>query len=233
MTDRDAIVAKWAEVNSVSESARIDLLSKLKSVETQQKSTLDKVKGCLGWLLLTGTVAIGSGAAVYTIKQASDAVPGAAEDAASEILDQRMEMLKSRFAVLEQASGDLLLKLMAFMIAIKNTASSIEGLANFAGHVWDGLWADGADYLANGDTSPDKSLTQISDLVKNDPILSASWTEVESAYSKVLVTKDNFAVLGEDLKVTKDEGTAIFWKEYKEHFWDEMKQKGEGFKTTK
>lgn len=232
-SDIDRIVDKWATENGVSESVKAALLLEMKGVEIQRKSTLDRVKGCMGYLFLAGSVAVGSAAAVYTVKQAADAVPGAAEDAAAEIFDQRVEMLKSRFAVLEQESGDLLLKLMAFMIAIKNTASSIEGLANLAGHVWDGLWADGADYLANGDTSPDKSLTQILELVKNDPILLASWTEVESAYSKVIVAKDNFAALAEDLKVTKDEGTAIFWKEYKEHFWDEMRQKGEGLKTTK
>lgn len=231
--NRDEIVARWAVANGISDSARTDLLSDLKSVETQQKSTWSKVKGCLGWLFLAGSVAVGSGVAVYTIKQATDAVPGAVEDAAAEILGQRMEMLKSRFAVLEKASGELLLRLMSFMIAIKNMTSSIDGIENLAVHVWGGLWADGADYLVGGDTSPDKSLEQISDLVKNDPILSAAWLEVNTAYSTVIVAKDNFAALGKDLTTTTDENTRIFWKEYTEHFWDEMKQKGEGLKVMK
>ena len=239
MADTESIVNKWAEKNGVevSASARADLAKELadqakdKAVDTQQESTWEKVKGCMGWLLLGTGLAVGAGAAVYTFKQATDAVPAAAEEAGKEILQGRMDLVRTRFGVMEQASGDLLLKLMAFMVALKNTATTLEGLEELIPHMWDAVWDTTKNRLATGEWSADASVAQITDLVKKVPALSGAWAQVEGSYAKVTAAKDSFEALGTDLTTATDEDARIFWEDYRKHFWNEMLQKGEGLKT--
>lgn len=155
-----------------------------------------------------------------------DAFPQAVETAANREVKERVEVIKVAYEELNQAAFTLLRTLYEFLLAVKEKATTWEGVSKAAGSLWQGIWDDGAEYLANGDSSPDQILGQIKSMVEDDPVLSQKLTEVFASYDKLKTEKDEFEQAGKSAFEANDTDAKEFYEDYKKEFWDEMLQRG-------
>ncbi len=99
-----------------------------------------------------------------------------------------------------------------------------------ASSMWDAVWAEKEDYLANGDTSPDKLIAKMKEIVANDPELSGKMDGIFAAYEDLKLKKDAFEKAGKGAFEAKDQDAIEFFQDYKREFWTEMLNKRETLK---
>lgn len=236
-TNEDLKAVEKLKSASLSPAARANLdaiEAELRAKETE--TWMDKFKSRV-WKVMKwagiGVVGVATvGGVAYVGKQAMDAFPAAVETAANREVKERVEAVKLAFGELQGAAGGLLLKLYDFMIALKNKATTIEGLSELISGVWDGAWAEGKDYLATGDASPDKLIAKMKEIVANDPELSGKMDGIFVAYEDLKLKKDAFEAVGKGAFEANDQDAIEFFQDYKREFWMEMKGKGQELSTS-
>lgn len=182
----------------------------------------------------TGIIAVGAavvGGAAYVGKQAADSFPTAVKSSASRELEERTGAVKEAISDLESASGILLMKLLDFMIALKDKGSTWEGVSGMAVTAWSGMWSDAKEYLASGEKSPDKTLAKMKEIVTSDPALSGKMDEIFTAYDNLKGKKEALEHLASTITTVTDEDTRQFLGDWKGKFWEEMRGKGEQLKV--
>ncbi len=223
------------EKANLSEEGRARLAKIREELEAKTpEDWMDKFKSrvwkVMKWVGI-GAVGVATvGGVAYVGKQAVDAFPTAVETAAKREVKERVEAVQFAFGELQRSAGGLLLKLYDFMIALKDKASTLEGLSTMASSMWDAVWAEKEDYLANGDTSPDKLIAKMKEIVANDPELSGRMDGIFAAYEDLKLKKDAFETAGKGAFEAKDQDAIEFFQDYKREFWTEMLNKRETLK---
>lgn len=236
-TNEDLKAVEKLKGASLSSTARANLDAIEAEIRAKETETwVDKFKSRV-WKVMkwVGFGAVGAatvGGAVYVGKQAVDAFPTAVETAANREVKERVEAVQFAFGELQRSAGGLLLKLYDFMIALKNKATTVEGLSGMASSMWDGIWAEGEDYMASGDTSPDKLIAKMKEIVANDPELNSAMDAIFAAYEDLKLKKDAFEAAGKGAFEANDQDAVEFFQDYKKEFWTEMKGKGRRLSTS-
>lgn len=236
MSEKDDALQDWIQRHGkgLSPEARRELEELHGQVEREPKEDLPsfrerfqaRVRQVMKWVGIGAVGLATAGGIAYVGKQAVDALPGAVETAAEREVNERIELVKTAFGELQTAAGTLLLKLMDFLIALKDKASTWEGISGMAVSVWDGIWSDAAEYLASGNTSPDKTLEKMKQMVSGDPVLAAKMDDIFSAYADLNAKKEALDGVATKIQSFDDQDALEFFSDYKKEFWDEMRGKG-------
>ena len=208
-----------ADLNAIEAELRAD------ETETWMDRFQSRVWRVMKWVGIGAVGVAAIGGAAYVGKQAIDAFPTAVETAAKREVSERVVAVQFAFGELQQSAGALLLKLYDFMVALKDKAGTYQGLSTMATGVWAGLWADGTELLANGDTSPDQLIGKMKEIVANDPQLSVSMNAIFGAYEDLKNKKNSLEAAGQGAFTANDRDAIEFFQDYKSAFWREMRGK--------
>lgn len=203
-----------------------------KDPETWMEWTKRKVFGVMRWVVPAAALTAGAVGAAYVGKQAYDAMEPTVESAAHREVDERIAEITESFNELKNASGSLLLKMLDFMIALKDKASTYAGVSTLAIGVWDGLWAEGEDLIRNGDTSPDKLIAKMKEIVSADPLLTQKMDAIFASYDELKKKKEAFEESGKKAVSFTDKDAEELWVDYKREFWTEMMDKRNALSTS-
>jgi hypothetical protein len=225
---------KEAELSPQARDALDVIEAELSAAEprTWMDTFRSRVSKAMTWVGI-GAVGVATiGGLGYVGTQAVEAFPTAVETAAKREVKERVEAVQLAFADLQGAAGGLLLKLYDFMIALKDKATTAKGLSELASSMWDGIWAEGRDYFATGDKSPDKLIATMKEMVASDAELSGKMEAIFAAYENLKIKKDAFEAVGKGAFEANDTDALEFFEDYKREFWMEMKGKGRELSTS-
>lgn len=220
---------------SLSPAARANLDAieaelRAKETETWMDRFKSRVWKVMKWAGI-GAVGVATvGGVAYVGKQAADAFPAAVETAANREVNERMTAINASFEGLKASSGTLLLKMLDFMIALKDKGSTYEGLSSMAVTTWEGIWADSAELITSGDTSPDHIIAKMKEIVTADPILATKMEAIFASYEDLKKKKDAFVASGQQAIEFNDQDAQELWVDYKREFWTEMLDKRDALK---
>lgn len=203
-----------------------------KDPETWMEWTKRKVFGVMKWVVPAAALAGGVAATAYVGKQAYDAMQPTVESAAHREVNERITEINESFGELETASGTLLLKMLDFMIALKNKATTYEGASTLLVGAWDAAVAEAVDLVKNGDTSPDLLIAKIKEIVAADPDLTQKMDAIFASYEDLKKKKDAFAESGKKAVEFNDQDAHELWLDYKREFWTEMMDKRSALTTS-
>ncbi len=237
MSDKDLEALDRLAEADLSEESRASLDAIRSEIEGREpEGIMRKTRRALGkifkWIVVPGLAVGAVGTTIYAGKQALDAFPSAVEVAAKREVNERMVAIQGAFAELQGTAGSLLLKLYDLMIAMKDKATSWDGASTLAVGLWDGIWADGADWLATGDKSPDKLIAEMKRRLSDDPVISAKMDSVFAAYEELKKKKEALEAAGKGAFEANDQDAAEFYEDYKKEFWKEMLGKGGNLTTS-
>ncbi|MFA5792927.1 MAG: hypothetical protein WC897_03610 [Candidatus Gracilibacteria bacterium] len=170
---------------------------------------------------------------VYTTEQAIDATRPALEMAMHREFGERKAEIQEAVNDLQSSAGNLLLKLLDFMIALKEKAGTVKGAAEMATGFWKGIWNGGRkdvkELVIEGDTSPDELIQGLKAIVSGDTQLSKKVTEIFTAYEDLKSKKDILENVGEEATKFGTKDAKEFWDDYKRSLWKEMSGRGAPF----
>lgn len=191
----------------------------------------ERVWKAMKWVGIIGAGALIVGGGAYAVKQATDSFPTAVETAVKRELKERTEVVKKAISDIENASGVLLMKLLDFIIALKDKGSTFAGISGMAVTAWEGIWSDAKEYVTSGDTSPDETLKKIKEIVTSDPTLSSKMDGIFAAYNDLTGKKDALERVANGISSVTDQDESEFLRDWKQKFWEEMRGKGPQLKT--